>query len=113
MGYLKIPSEPKNIKEFIISVRRGLKGSDDIDYDSSAVWYLNKLPKYLWNEWKDELIHRGYSWQRFLRIMRFHTNDLILWALEDKLNWEELVKKVINTLKRYEKHLAGIHGDMR
>ncbi len=100
---IEIPPEPRDIKEFIVTLRRSLGGSSDIDYDSLAVWYLNKLPKYLWNKWRDTLVPKGYNWQKFLRIIKLHTNDLILWALHDKLSWNELILRIIDTLKRYEK----------
>ena len=100
---LSFPPEPKDIKEFIICLRRNMKGGDDIDYDALAVWYLNKLPKYLWNMWKNSLTQYGYNWQKFLRVMKLHTNDVILWALQDKLSWSELISRIIDTLKRYEK----------
>jgi len=105
MGDIYIPPEPKDIKEFITSVRNSIKSSDSIDADTLAVWYLNKLPKYLWSMWKEVLISRGYNWQKFLRVMKLHTNDVILWALQDSLDWRRLVKRIIETLKRYEKQV--------
>lgn len=47
--------EPTNIKELIKQVRKGLGKVDNIDYNSQATWNINRLSKYLWNEWKDEL----------------------------------------------------------
>jgi len=98
---LKVPKEPVEIKELIRMVRAGLGDDADVDYDSLAVWAFNRLPKYLWNEWKDELKLRGITWQKFLRILRMHTSDIIEWALYDKLGWIELVKRLVALLERY------------
>ncbi|MEL9909032.1 MAG: hypothetical protein QXP97_06465 [Desulfurococcus sp.] len=54
-------SEPIDIKEFIKQVRRGLNEGDSVEYDSQAVWSLNKLPKYLWEGWKEELRKNGVT----------------------------------------------------
>ena len=103
MGDLHIPPEPKDIKELITDFRNNIKTSDSIDADTQAVWYLNKLPRYLWNIWKDTLTTRGYNWQKFLRVIKLHTNDIILWALQNKLEWHQLIERITETLKRYEK----------
>jgi len=98
---LGVPREPVEIKEFIRVVRARLGGGADVDYDSLAVWAFNRLPKYLWDEWKGELKLRGITWQKFLRILRMHTSDIIEWALYDKLGWVELVERLVALLERY------------
>ena len=105
MGLPVLP-EPKDLKEFIKRVRSTVSEDrelEEIDQDNLAVWYGNKLPKYLWNHWKDALKEMGYSWQKFLRVLKLHTEDFIAWALHDTLNWEELIQKVISTLVRYSR----------
>ncbi len=101
---LIIPSEPKDVKEFVKGLRQRLEESEK-GYsewmDSTAVWYGNRLPKYLWSSWKNELAPLGYSWQKFLRIMRLHAQDFILWAIYDKLTWNELISKICETIERY------------
>jgi len=103
---LPIIEEPKDIKSFIKSVRAGLGGSPDIDWDSLAVWSFNKLPKYLWENWKNELKKNGITWQKFLTILRFHTSDIVDWALYDKLTWKELIERISSTIERYSRLLA-------
>jgi len=98
---LKVPREPVEIKELIRVVRAGLGGDADVDYDSLAVWAFNRLPKYLWNEWKDELKLRGVTWQKFLRILRMHTLDMIEWALREAMSWPELVRRIEKSIDGY------------
>ena len=104
---LQTPPEPTDIKQFIKEVRSrassGNVSGDDIDWDSLAVWYLNKLPSYLWRHWKGKLEKEGYTWQRFLKVVKLHTNDAIMWALTEKLSWEAFVQNIVLTLKRYSK----------
>jgi len=100
-----MPPEPKNIKLFIRGVRsrvsKGNISGDNIDWDSLAVWYLNKLPSYLWKYWKNELEKEGYTWQKFLKVLKLHTNDVILWALNEEINWKELLIRIRDTIERY------------
>jgi len=98
---LDIPEEPINIREFIKNMRKGLSGSRNINYDSLAVWAFNKFPKYLWESWESELREHGYTWQKFLRVLKLHTNDIVMWALTEELSWEALIRRIISTLKRY------------
>jgi len=102
-GWLKIPKEPIDIKETIRRVRKICGDEGNIKYDSLAVWSFNRLPTYLWEAWKKQLTSAGYTWQKFLRILRFHTNDMIMWALTGNLSWEDLIKRITYTLKHYQK----------
>lgn len=98
---LPIPPEPEEIKEFIKKQRGKLSSEPDINHDSLAVWYLNKLPSYLWRYWKTYLEDAGYTWQKFVKVMKYATDDIIDWALYDNLGWEELVKRLTRLLERY------------
>ena len=100
---LPIPEEPRDIKNFIKSVRAGLGGSANVDYDSLAVWSFNRLPKYLWEFWRDELKKRGITWQMFLRLLNLHTLDVVEWAIYDRLGWVDLVKRITATIENYSK----------
>jgi len=103
---LPLPPEPEDIKAFTKEVRGKFKESwagDDIDQDSLAVWYLNKIPSYLWKYWKSELEREGYTWQRFLKVIKLHTNDAVLWALDDRLSWNTFIENVAATLERYKR----------
>ena len=99
--HLPVPKEPVEIKELIRSVRKRVGGIDDIDSDSLAVWSFNRLPKYLWECWKDKLKERGITWQKFLRILKLRTMDIIEWGLYDRLRWSELVKRIEHTIETY------------
>jgi len=107
---LPVPREPIEIKEFVKVVRRRLTvsgSSSDVDYDSLAVWSFNRLPKYLWEQWKTDLKSRGITWQKFLRILKLHTIDMIEWALRDSLSWNELVKRIENSVNNYSSASGG------
>lgn len=96
------PKEPLDIKLFIKEVRnKSVNSASNIDWDSLAVWYLNRLPSYLWKNWKNELEKKRYTWQKFLKVIKLHTGDAILWALKDELSWEAFLKEIIKTLERY------------
>jgi hypothetical protein len=100
MGLLT-PNEPKDIKDLIVAVRSRLGSGDSIDWDSLAVWSFNKLPKYLWSCWREELKGRGITWQKFLRILKLRTADMIEWGLRNSISWEELVKRLEATIDSY------------
>lgn len=93
--------EPTDIKELIKQVREGLDEGENIEYDSQAVWSLNRLPKYLWNGWKEELRSMGVNWQTFLRILKLHTIDAIEWALRETITWEEFLNRVSKSIEHY------------
>jgi len=101
---MKIPKEPVEIKELMRAVRARMYkegGCSDIDHDSLAVWSFNRLPKYLWEQWKADLKERNITWQKFLRILKLHTLDIIEWALRDSLMWSELVKRIKKSINNY------------
>lgn len=101
---LPVPREPVELKELMRAVRARISEENkdnDIDYDSLAVWSFNKLPKYLWEQWKSDLKEKGITWQKFLRILKLHTIDMIEWALENSLSWEEFVRRIENTINKY------------
>jgi len=98
---LDMPEEPVNIKEFIRSIRVGMGEGGSIDYDSLAVWTFNRFPKFLWEKWSSELKSAGYTWQKFLRVLRLHTGDIVMWALTGELEWKELIGRIVATLERY------------
>jgi len=58
---LSLPEEPRDIKERIKAVRARLGYSGDIDWDLLSVWSFNRLPKYLWEQWKDKLKERSIT----------------------------------------------------
>lgn len=112
MGF-RVPEEPKEIKDLIRLVRTrmgGEIGKNNIDYDSFSVWSFNRLPKYLWEQWKDELKERGITWQRFLKILRLHTVDMVEWALYDRLGWTDLIEKIERNIEKYSTPEVSSHG---
>jgi hypothetical protein len=98
MTDLKAPQEPVEVRRQILEARTRLGPSADIDWDSMAVWLGNRVPSYLWKHWKGELEERGFTWQRFLKVMKYRTDDALLWA-EGRTPWEAFVGKVVESLE--------------
>jgi len=95
---LDIPKEPVEIRKQITELRDRMGFGSEIDYDSLAVWYGNRIPQYLWGVWKSELGERGFTWPKFLRLLKYRTDDAILWVA-GKMSWEDFIKKVLESLK--------------
>ncbi len=92
---LQIPKEPKKIKTLIKSLKKKTSSdSTTIDFTSLNVWFGNQLPKYFWQEWKNKLKPAGFNWQKFLKILKNRTDQMVLWA-DDKILWREFVKEII------------------
>ena len=89
---LLTPKEPAEIKKRIKSFHQK-SNSNSIDWAPLNVWFGNQLPKYLWREWKDKLKSSGFTWQKFLKLLKYRTDAIILWS-QDKLKWEDLVKEI-------------------
>jgi len=98
MERLPLPPEPRHIRKHILAVRAQLGPSRDVDWDSLAAWYGNRVPQYLWTHWKSHLGDKGLSWQGFLRLMKNHTDDVVLWA-DGKLSWEDFLGKVAQSVE--------------
>ena len=62
--------------------------------DRSVVWFGNKLPKYLWDAWKEALKPQGFTWQKFMKLLRYRTDISVLWS-RDLLPWDEFVQNVV------------------
>ena len=95
---LKIPEDSKEVKKFIQAVRLQLGESSTINWDSLAVWAGNRIPQYLWSQWRTDLKKRGFTWQKFLRLMKYRTDDAILWTY-NRISWTDFVKKVIESIE--------------
>jgi hypothetical protein len=103
MPKIWVPKEPKQVKEWMRKNEEHF-GSLPIPKrkrDALVIWYGNKLPQYLWNNWKNQLRVEGLTWQKFLRLMKFSEEKIILWY-QNKLSWKELVKKITNLIKKLD-----------
>jgi len=93
---LSTPREPREVKEKIRFFHQKYK-DPGIDWASLNVWYGNQLPKYLWHEWNNDLKKVGFNWQRFLKILKYRTDQIILWS-NDSMSWEAFVKEIIKLI---------------
>lgn len=80
---LNILEEPRDIKILIKATRTIM------------------FSKYLWEKWNPLLKAKGYTSQNFLRVLRFHICDIIMWTLADKIEWRDLIKRITTSLERY------------
>jgi|Deesub1362B_J571_1020462.scaffolds.fasta_scaffold00003_353 hypothetical protein len=96
---LPFPKEPHNIKDKIVKeIERFEKKGGDFKWNHLAIWCYKRIQSYLWNSWKEYLKPVGFNWQKFLKLMSYHKDDILWWA-KSTLLWDELVRKVINTLQ--------------
>lgn len=93
-----VPKEPIEIKKQILELRNTWGSNSRIDWNSLAVWYGNRIPQYLWNAWREELRKKGFTWQEFLKLLRYRTDDALLWVA-GKISWENFVKKILESLE--------------
>ncbi len=85
----------KDIKDLISRMR-----DETWDYQSLGVWAANKIPQYLWTDldWKSPLKEDDWTWQRFLKMMSHHTNDLIRWV-SNEMTWKDVIKTLCDDMK--------------
>jgi len=95
---LNPPKEPIEIKKQILELRSRLGSDNEIDWNSLAVWYGNRIPQYLWGAWKGELGKKGFTWQKFLKLLRYRTDDAFLWVA-GKMSWGDFMKEVLESLE--------------
>ena len=90
---LPIPPEPIEVKKYILEVKSMLRKESGIDWKPLAAWAGNKIPSYLWTDckWKNILKAEGFTWQSFLKLLKHHTKDMVLW-MNGKITWVEFVK---------------------
>mgnify|MGYP000137060238 CR=1 FL=1 len=73
----------------------------DVDYGSLVVWSFNRLPKYLWECWKQGLEERGITWQKLLGNLELRTAGITEWGLYGRLSWGELAERIRYTIEVY------------
>jgi len=56
------------------------------------------MPKYLWDEWKGELKPRGFTWQKFLKLLSQRTDAILLWH-KGAYTWERFIEETINLIE--------------
>lgn len=95
---LYIPKEPKDILRQMNAWRESLPRDEKREHDSFVVWFRNALPQYLWQEWKDELILRGFTWQKFLKLLRMRTDTVLAWFKGIRA-WENTAKDIVELIE--------------
>lgn len=95
----KIPKEDEILKNLILSMwvevgRVRLGDQMPVNLDSSEVWdSVTTFAQSIWDSWKDDLEAKGFTKIKFLRFMKYLTDDILLWAY-DRLSWGELIDRI-------------------
>lgn len=90
---LSQPSEPREIRDWMLSLEKKMSFENIVYKDTYIVWSGNKLPKYLWDYWKNDLKPLGLTWQKFMKILHHRTDIGVLWY-QGKLPWADFIKKI-------------------
>jgi len=92
---LKIPSEPLKSKEII---RRGLQAHRDLEIANlkQGTWIASPL----WSDvgWGKELKKYGFTWQKFMGIVRDHYPYFYDW-IKGNASWEKVTRKLIERVE--------------
>ena len=92
MGYDVLNATRTERNKGLEALRTGDPTTDyPFDWDSFVLWYGNKLPKYLWGAWKKDVRPIGFTWQKFmrlLRLLRYWTDIGVMWY-KGVLPWKE------------------------
>lgn len=93
------PTEPEDMLKELIAFKKHLQGNRDVDWDSDseAIWFRNRIPSYLWKNWKHTLTKAGFTWPRFLKHMRNHTFNMGC-LLDKQIDWVEFTDRLKKTL---------------
>ncbi|MDO8572921.1 MAG: hypothetical protein Q7S11_04110 [bacterium] len=95
---LIFPTEPKETKTWMLSLKNNSFTNDGTKKDDAYIlWAGNKLPKYLWDHWKDDLKPLGINWQKFMRILHHRTDVGVMWY-QGTLPWADFVQKVVELM---------------
>lgn len=93
---LKVPPESTALRAEVKKLRDMMAGPG-VEWDPLAVWYGNKIPKYLWEQWKDDLKPAGFTWQKFLKLLRYRTDGAVLWFY-GSLSWKKFIEQTIDLI---------------
>lgn len=94
---LCVPPESAALKAQAKRLRDLLSGPG-VEWDPPAVWFGNKIPRYLWAHWKNELKPAGFTWQEFPNLLHYRTGGAVLW-LDGALSWEAFAQQTINLIR--------------
>jgi tetratricopeptide (TPR) repeat protein len=94
---LRPPPEPLELKAWLRSLKESDFSKGNMEWDSYVIWTGNKLPKYLWDHWKENLKSIGITWQKFLRLLRYRTDVGVMWY-KGALPWNDFVARVSNLI---------------
>lgn len=95
---LHIPKEPAEVKAWILKIEKMNSSSPDIHWDTLNVWYGNRLPKYLWDQWKDTLKPSGFTWQSFLKLLSRRTDAVLMWY-KGAYTWDQFIDETIKLIQ--------------
>lgn len=89
---IKPPPEPEAVKKALRALYEAQGGKAKY-----IVFAGNKLPKYLWDHWSEEMHRAGLRWQDLLRSLSKNSEKAMAW-ITGEASWEELVEAIISDL---------------
>ncbi|MEX2410134.1 MAG: hypothetical protein WD607_01975 [Candidatus Paceibacterota bacterium] len=95
---LSIPKEPKNIQREVKGIVALAEREFGNEMSNFGAWHGNRLQKYLWDEWKQELKSIGFTWQIFLKLLALRTDSALMWYREEK-DWKDFIKDTKELIK--------------
>ncbi len=87
--------EPLGIKSFMKSL---LSSGVSPKY---VVWLGNRLAKYIWSSWGDELKAMGVRWQDFLKVYSETSSSVLEWVKGEK-EWDDLLAEIRRKIQAFE-----------
>ncbi len=90
---LKIPEEPTDIR---IALRALLEAQGG--RAKYAVFAGNRLAKYLWDNWKNDLHKLGLKWQHLLKSLSRHAGEALEWIMGER-SWKNFVEIIMADLE--------------
>jgi len=100
---LEIPPEPLKDKEVI---KRGLQAHRDLEIANlkQGTWIASPL----WSKvgWGKELKKYGFTWQKFIGVVRDHYPYFYDWV-KGNARWEDVIRKLIERIEDEIKAMEG------
>ena len=93
--------EPTNIKELIKAlIDKGIE-------PSYAIWFGNKLARFLWSSYGEVFKRNGLRWQDFLRYLSSFEQQILMW-IYGETQWSELLKSLEKALSEQRSEPTGL-----
>jgi len=90
---LKVPEEPVEIRVALRALLEAQGGRAKY-----VIFAGNRLAKYLWDHWKDDLHKMNLRWQNLLKSLSRHAGEAIEWIMGER-SWSDFIEVIIADLE--------------